>query len=85
MASRIAVPAPAQDSGAQVAELVAALQTQEAVLFGILIVAIGAFLFGMDAAQRASARRRRVNPLRSAEIRALRQARSRRLADTTLL
>ncbi|MEL6769089.1 MAG: hypothetical protein AAFP17_18060 [Pseudomonadota bacterium] len=84
MVTRVAVPEPAIDGGAQVAALLTALQTQEALLLGAFVVAVGAFLLGVEAAQRNAARRRRHRGAdRTAEIRALRRARSQRLADTT--
>ncbi|MEM9765106.1 MAG: hypothetical protein AAF968_21830 [Pseudomonadota bacterium] len=85
MVSRVAVPEPALDVGAQVAELVAAVQTEEGLLIGAFLVAVGAFLLGVEAAQRSALRRRRQRGGHTAEIRALRRARSQRLADTTFL
>ncbi|MEM7498687.1 MAG: hypothetical protein AAF371_11925 [Pseudomonadota bacterium] len=84
MAYRVKAPEEPLDGNAQVAELIVALQTQDALMMGAMILAVGVFLFAMDALQRTRHRADASKVERDKAFRALRQARSRRLADTTL-
>ncbi|MEM6943214.1 MAG: hypothetical protein AAF416_07120 [Pseudomonadota bacterium] len=86
MAYRKAIPDQGVDSGAQVAELIAALQTQEALIVGALIVGIAVLLMLADWVDGSRYRRPHILSKRERmnEFRAMRARRSQRIATATM-
>ncbi|MEM6679211.1 MAG: hypothetical protein AAF675_15200 [Pseudomonadota bacterium] len=87
MSARYTVPPQPIQGDVQFAELLLALQTPEALQIGLLIAAVGLFLFLREIVGRSHDRiapRQHRDERRRSEISACRAARSRRVAQTTL-